>query len=284
MKLATQGKSLLRHLSCAFLTALMWLTCAAASGQQDRTQPSGSNQNASSGNKSGPLRIRTKTIAAGQILITLRAENVPYPEVANELGRLFKAQVILSDVMKKQRLTQEFEAVPLETALRTLAPFVYIDYEVSGNPLVNPKILGIYLQAWNEKPPAFDAVVRNNSESVFFSGDTEETVGTGSPSKEGEGMLEVKYEKQLLSVRTRKQPLSVILYEVASKLSVPFQGPDFVGDTPDINFSQLSLTDALRRLSPNVLLDVREDLSTSKRLPLRLIFKLPNKNQSSGGI
>lgn len=282
MKLATRGKSLFHQLSRAFLTALMLLICSAASGQQARTRPTVSNQPASNGEKSSPLSIRVRTSASGQSLLTLRAENVPYPQVANELGRRFKAQVMLSDLLKKQRLTQEFEAVPLETALRMVAPLVYIDYEISGDPAVKPKILGIYLHAWNERPPPLNAIVRNHSESVIFSGDTEETGETGSSTKEGEALLQVNYEKQLLSVRTRKQPLSVILYEVASKLSVPFQGPDFVRETSDINFSQLSLDDAVRHLSPNVLLDVRSDLLTSERIPLRLIFKSTNKNQSSG--
>jgi hypothetical protein len=79
------------------------------------------------------------------ITISLSSKDGSLSEIATELGKRLKLPVILTPLMQKQRITQEFEGLPLEGALRLLAPQVYVDYELSGDG-AQPKPVGIYLQ------------------------------------------------------------------------------------------------------------------------------------------
>ena len=83
--------------------------------------------------------------------------------------------VLLSPVMQKAKVTVDFLELPLETALRLIAPQPFVvDYELSGDGSTMPKVVAIYLYAVNEPPPSESAVVRGDSEAILISGDTEE--------------------------------------------------------------------------------------------------------------
>ena len=76
--------------------------------------------------------------------------------------------------MQKARVSIEFEGMPLEGAVRMIAPQPYADYEISGDGSTMAKIVALYLYALNEPPPSESAVVRGDSEAILISGDTEE--------------------------------------------------------------------------------------------------------------
>lgn len=200
----------------------------------------------------------------------LRATKTPLAEIASELGRKLKVPVYVSPLMGKQSVTLELSGMSIDAVLRSLAPQSYIDYEVSGDS-ATAKPLALYLYGANEAAPALNTIVKNNSQALLVEGDTEE--GTEEYEKrqaQEENPLRITFVNKQLSVRARKQPLSVVLYKIASELGIPFDMPGTSNELVDVNFSNYSVEQALRSLSPSVRFYFRTDLQTFEIQPLRL--------------
>ncbi|MGB8509121.1 MAG: hypothetical protein WCD76_12110 [Pyrinomonadaceae bacterium] len=214
---------------------------------------------------------------------TIKAKDARLGDITSELSRQLKAPIKLSPVMAKQRVTLDFTGMNIEATVRLLAPHPFIDYETGGSAeLTQPKVLGIYLQALNERPPSTTEVVKGNSEAILIEGDTEEGVGDEEEQKKRDeaNPLKVSYSKNQLSVRARKQPLSVVLFKIASEVGIPFE---LRYDTPeiiDVDFSNYSLEQAVRSLSPSVRFFYRTDLQTYDIQPLRLALLAPASTKS----
>jgi hypothetical protein len=213
-------------------------------------------------------------------MMTLKAKNAPLRDVAAELSKKLGAPVLLSPLMQKQRVTIEFASVPLEGAARMLAPLPYIDYELSGAGDAQPKVLAVYLYAFNEEPPSRTAVVKGNEESILIQGNTEEGTEAYEKQKEKEeSPLRIKFDRNQLSVHASKQPLSVILYEIASKVDIPFDMKYESSELVDVDFSNYTIEQAVRTLSPNIRLYVRTNLSNYETIPLRMMLVPPSTSQ-----
>lgn len=201
---------------------------------------------------------------------SLRAAKTPLSEIAVELGRRLKVPVYLSPIMEKQPITLELTGMPIDAVLRSLAPQSYIDYEVSGDS-VAPKPLALYLYGANEPAPALNTIVKNTSQALLIEGDTEE--GTEEYEKrqaQEDNPLRITFANKQLSVRARKQPLSVVLYKIAAELGIPFDMPGVSNEIVDVNFSNYTVEQAVRSLSPSVRFFFRTDLQTFEIQPLRL--------------
>lgn len=212
---------------------------------------------------------------------SIKAAEARLSEVTAELGRLLKVPVTLSPVMEKQRVTLDLAGLNLDATLRMLAPHPYVDYVVGGED-GQPRPLAIYLQAYNERPPAASAAARGNSEALLIEGDTEDGVGDeeAQRKRQQENPLRVAYAQNQLSVRAQKQPLTVVLFKVASEVGVPFElrweSPELV----DVEFSNYPLDQAVRSLSPAARLYYRLDLQSFQLQPLRLALVAPNPAKS----
>ena len=214
--------------------------------------------------------------------ITLKAKESPLTEIAAELSRKLDAPVFLSRVMQQQRVSHEFADIPLEGAVRILAPQSYIDYEVSGDPAAQPRPIGVYLHALNEEPPDPSAVVKGESESLLIQGHTEEGTEAYEKAREKDDLpLRVKVERNTWSVRARKQPLVVVLAEIASKVDIPFEMKYESTDLVDVDFNGYSIDQAVRSLAPNIRLYMRTDLTSYENKPLRLVLVAPASAQQS---
>jgi hypothetical protein len=208
--------------------------------------------------------------------ISLKAKDSPLAEIAAELSRKLDAPVFLSRVMQQQRVTQDFTDIPLEGAVRILAPQPYIDYEISGDPASQPRPIGVYLHALNEEPPDPSAVVKGESESLLIQGHTEEGTEAYEKAREKEDLpLRVKVEKNTLTVKARKQPLIAVLAEIANKVDIPFEMKYESGELVDVDFSSYTIDQAVRSLAPNIRLYMRTDLSSYENRPLRLVLVAP---------
>jgi hypothetical protein len=213
-------------------------------------------------------------------MMTLKAKNAPLRDVAAELSKKLGAPVLLSPLMQKQRVTIEFASVPLEGAARMLAPLPYVDYEVSGAGDAQPKVIAVYLYAFNEEPPSRTAVVKGNEESILIQGNTEEGTEAYEKQKEKEeSPLRIKFDRNQLSVHASKQPLTIILYEIASKVDIPFDMKYESSELVDVDFSNYSIEQAVRTLSPNIRLYVRTNLSNYETTPLRMMLVPPANSQ-----
>lgn len=214
--------------------------------------------------------------------IALSSKNGKLSEIAAEISKRLKVPVMLTPLMQAQKLTQEFEALPLEGALRLLAPQVYVDYELSGADAGGqPKIIGIYLQGANEVPPVETAVVKGDSEAMLIEGNTEDGLDVASDKDQEKQPLRVTVEKNQISVHARKQPLTAVLYEIASKVDIPFEMKYESTELVDVDFNNFTMEQAVRTISPNIRLYQRTNLTNYEVRPLRLVLVSPANLQQT---
>ena len=222
-----------------------------------------------------PQKPFTLSITTDQVIgITLKAHDARLKEIAAELSKRLKIPVAVSPIMEKHLVTTNFGDLVLEPALQMLAPQVYIDYEVDTTPGVSQRPLAIYLQGYNERPPAETAVVRGNSDVMVIEGNTEDTP---PETAEAEQELKVTYEKGELSVKAKKEPLIVVLYGIANELGIPLEVKNEVTDLVTVNITKTSVESTLQQLGPNIRLYLRADLQLQERRPLRLVLVGPEK-------
>jgi hypothetical protein len=277
MKFNTEAASRRRFklFPCLFLCAAVSqgaLAFQAQGGTQSGTKAAAGKKAPADKPKAQPV---VKVTQGPPALITVKADGVPMPKVTAELSRALKVPFLTSDLISKQEASKlEFEDLTLEAAVRYLAPQGYIDYELTGDGAAQPKPLAVYLYGYNEAPPPLTATVKGNSEVLMIEGNTEDGVD-GQVAAAEEKPIKVQYEKQLLSVQSKKQPLTAVLYEIASTLGVPFELRYESKELVDTSFANYRLEDAIRRLSPNVRLYYRADLQRSENTPLRLVLVAP---------
>ena len=254
-------------------------TPAAAPAVQKTTKsPAGTAATAAAATKQ-PWSV--KITKKAPVSLTLTSKNGRLTEIAAEISQRLKTPVILTPLMQQQSISQEFEALPLEGALRLLAPQVYIDYEVSSDGSQQPKIVGIYLQGMNEAPPAESAVVKGDSQAILIEGNTEDGMDAENVKDEEKQPLHVTVEKNQISVRARKQPLTAVLYEIASKVDIPFEMKYESTELVDVDFNNYTMEQAVRTLSPNIRLYQRTNLTNYEVRPLRLVLVPPGNNQQT---
>ena len=206
----------------------------------------------------------------------VKATNARLADIANDMARRLKVKVLLSPLMQKRRVTVDFDGLTLDAALRMLAPKPYIDYEVGGEGSDQPKILAIYFYALNERPPDVSVALQNKSEAILIEGDTEEgTEGYDSKKKEEEQPLTVSFTQSQLSVKAHKQPLTVVLYKIASEVGIPFEMRYESREIVDVEFTNYPLEQAMRSLSSAVRYYFRTDLQTFEIQPLRIALVGP---------
>jgi hypothetical protein len=207
---------------------------------------------------------------------TVKAKEAPLSEVTGEVARLLEVPITVSPILAKQKVTLDFGGLNLEATLRMLAPQSYVDYVAGGDGSGEPKALAIYLQAFNERPPSTTATVRGDVEAILIEGDTEEgTDGEAQKKREEEDPLRVTWANNQLSVRARKQPLTVVLFKIASEVGVPLELRYESTELVDVEFQNYPLEQAFRSLSPGVRFYYRLDLQTFQVQPLRLALLSP---------
>lgn len=215
--------------------------------------------------------------------ISLKSKDAQLSEIATELERKLKVPVLLSSLMQKQKVTVDFTGLPLEGAARLLAPQVYIDYVVSGDAGTQQQPVGIFLHGMNEPPPDVNAVVQGTDQAILIEGNTEDGVedSGAAKGKDEEAPLRVKVERSQLSVRARKQPLTAVLYEIATKVDIPFEMKYESSELVDVDFNNYSIDQVIRSLSPNIRLYMRTNLLNYEITPLRLVLVPPASTQQT---
>lgn len=211
---------------------------------------------------------------------TVKSNEARVSDVAQEFGRLLKATVTVSPTLEKAPITVEFGGLTLEASLRMLAPRAYVDYELSGG-MQQPRVVGISLYAFNETPPERVVGIENNSEAFLVEGHTEE--GTEEYEKDQEKeeqVLIVSYQKNLLSVLAKKQPLSIVLFKVAGELGIPLEMRYESSELVDVDFKNYPVDQAIRTLSPTVRFYYRTDLQNYEVQPLRIALVAPAATKS----
>lgn len=212
------------------------------------------------------LTVKTQPI----LNISLKAEKARASEVAQELSKRLKVPVQLGKERQNELLTVEFSELTLEPALQMLAPQVYIDYEINTGALM-PKPLGIYLFDANQGEPPLSAAVNGSVQSMLIEGNTEDGV---QPESE-EQPLRVTFQNNLLTIKAKKQPLSLVLLKIGEEMGIPVEIQDQSVSIVDTEISKLPVEDVVRQLSPNIRLFLRADLTRADKRALRLVLTEP---------
>jgi hypothetical protein len=222
------------------------------------------------------LTVKTRPI----LNISLKAEKAKMPEVAQELSKRLKTPIFLGPERQHELLTVEFSQLTLEPALQLLSPTVYVDYEINTGSTEQPKPLGIYFYDANQGEPPLTAVVNGSTQSMLIEGNTEDGVETetdDAEKKAEEQPLRIVFEKNLLTVKAKKQPLSVVLLKIGEQIGIPVDIQEQGNLLVDTEISKLPIEDVVRQLSPNIRLFLRADLTRAERRALRLVLAEPLK-------
>ena len=218
------------------------------------------------------LTVKTRPI----LNISLKAEKAKMSEVSQELSKKLRVPIFLGPERQNELITVEFSELTLEPALQLMSPTVYVDYEIdtgSGEP---PKLLGIFFYDANQSEPPANAVVTGTGQSMLIEGNTEDGVPTESEDKKEEP-LRITYENKLLSVKAKKQPLSLVLLKIGEELGIPVDIQTQNLTEVDTEISKLPVEDVVRQLSPHIRLFVRADLTRAEKRALRLVYAEPIK-------
>lgn len=208
----------------------------------------------------------------GIIGISLKAEKVKLSEIAADLAKRLNTQVQLGPTMEKETITVEFSDLPLEPALRLLAPRVYVDYEIRKDALPAP--MGIYLLGYTDPEPALNAVVQGSSQAMLIEGNTEDSTEASSIERQDDP-LTVDLDDDYITIKSKKQLLAAVAMTVGEVLEVPVEIKYDSNEIVDTVIKDTPVEDAITRLSPNIRLYVRADLNRSQRTPLRLTVVAP---------
>ena len=84
---------------------------------------------------------------------------------------------------------------------------------------------------------------------MVIEGDTEDG---GNPKEDEEEDLKITFEKGQLSIKSKKQPLIVVLYGIANQIGIPLEVKNEVQDLVTVNIIKSSLESALQELGPNI--------------------------------
>lgn len=257
------------------MTVLVCLTSFTIALSQKPTHPEGDAKKESKAKLPYELTVKTRPI----LNISLKAEKAKVSDVAQELSKRLKVPIFLGTERQNELVTIEFSQLTLEPALQLMSPTVYVDYEInvgSGEP---PKVLGIYLYDANQGEPPLSAVVTGSSQSMLIEGNTEDGVEPENEAEKEEKPLRISFKDNLLSVKAKKQPLSLVLLKIGEELGIPVDIQELNNSAAavDADISKLPVEDVVRQLSPNIRLFLRADLTRAERRALRLVLAEPSK-------
>jgi hypothetical protein len=253
------------------LTVLVCLTSCTIALAQKPTHPEADAKKESKPKLPFELTVKTRPI----LNISLKAEKAKVSEVTQELSKRLKVPIFLGTERQNELLTIEFSQLTLEPALQLMSPTVYVDYEIS--PGEQPKALGIYLYDANQGEPPLTAVVNGSNQSMLIEGNTEDGVEPAPEGDEKEKPLQIHFKDNLLTVKAKKQPLSLVLLKIGEELGIPVDIQELTSSIIDADISKLPVEEAVRQLSPNIRLFLRADLTRAERRALRLVLAEPAK-------
>lgn len=272
----TNSSSLLQRLLRLALFATISVSGAqAVVGQTVDPKPPAAPEKATEQPAKDPKLPFTLSVTNDQIIgISLKAKDISLKAIAAELSKKLKIPILLTPIVEKHMVTVNFTDLVIEPAMQMLAPQVFIDYEIDTTPGKQPRPVAVYLQGYNERPPADNAVVKSVSDVMVIEGDTEDD---GKPKEDAEEDLKITFEKGQLSVKSKKQPLVVVLYGIANQIGIPLEVKNEVMDLVTVNINKSSVEAALQELGPNIRLYLRADLMVGDRRPLRMVLVGPDK-------
>jgi hypothetical protein len=259
---------------------------AAPRVSQEPKAPQANSQPPKSGDPKTPKPRFTLSVKTQPILnISLKAEKAKLAEISDDLSKRLKVPVFVGAGMEKELVSTEFSELTLEPAMQLLAPSVYIDYEIRTGNGLQPRPLAIFFYSADQAEPPLTAVVNGSNQSLLIEGDTEDGVEPATEEERKrleEQPLKVSYANGLLSVKAKKQPLVLVLLKIGEQLGIPVDIQSQTEEIVDLELNKTPVEDVMRRLSPNIQLFLRADLTRSERRALRVALPDPPKTTQQG--
>lgn len=255
------------------LTVVVCLTSFTIALSQKPTTPTADAKKDAKPKLPFELTVKTKPI----LNISIKAEKAKMSQVAQELSKRLKTPIFLGPARQNELLTIEFSQLTLEPALQLMSPTVYVDYEINAGSGEPPKALAIYFYDANQGEPPLTAV-NGSTQSMLIEGNTEEGVEPETEDeekKQEEKPLHIEFKDNLLTVKAKKQPLSLVLLKIGEELGIPVDIQELNSSVVDAEISKLPVEDVVRQLSPNIRLFLRADLTRAERRALRLVLAEP---------
>ncbi len=175
------------------------------------------------------LRVTPQRVA------TLTAKEAKAADIGASLAKELGVPVRMSPLVARRAVTLKLAQVPIENLFLALAPQVYIDYEVRWDQAQEDWV-GVELTGFNEREPA--TPIEQKAFLVLAGSTEDESVTEESMAKEQAGrdeenlkkdppregpVLDVSVKNGLVSVRARRQMVTAILLDVASKAGLGFE-------------------------------------------------------------
>jgi hypothetical protein len=205
----------------------------------------------------------------GGTFVNLKAKDAKLADVAAELAIKLAAKVIVAPSLKDEKITVDIAGTPVEPAMLSIAPRVFVDYEVRRD--APPAPLGIYLLGLDDPEPSQSAVVQGTSQGLMVSGNTEDT---GKPDPNAP--LRITYDKGRLSVFAKEQSLMVVVMSIADELGVPAEIRRETREIVNVNIKEtVMIDDALAGLSDSVRVYIRVDAGRLEKRLLRVVIGPP---------
>lgn len=217
--------------------------------------------------------------------LSLKAEKASMVEIAADLSKRLKVPVSVGPTLAKESISIEYKQLPFEAAIQLMAPSVYVDYEIQTGSTNPPRPLNVFLFDANQGEPPLTASASGSTQSILVEGDTEDGVEPKTDDEKKkieEQPLRITFRDGTLSVKAKQQPLVLVLLKIGEELGIQVEIQSQTNEVIDTEFSKLSVEDALRRLSPNIRLFLRADLTRSERRALRLVLAEPATSTQQG--
>ena len=217
---------------------------------------------------------------------TLTAKEAKAADIGASLAKELGVPVRMSPLVARRAVTLKFTAAPVENLFLALAPQVYIDYEVRWDQSQEDWV-GVELTGFNEREPRTPVeqkaflVLAGSTEDESV---TEETMAREQAERDDENLkkdppregpvLDVSVKNGLVSVRARRQMVTAILLDVASKAGLGFETRGELDqalidlDVRDLPVEQVPAVVA----RPGVALLMRRNLTTGGTRPVAMLL------------
>jgi hypothetical protein len=83
-------------------------------------------------------------------------------------------------------------------------------------------------------------------------------------------------------VKAKKQPLALVLLKLGEELGIPVDIQVEPKELIDTEITKLPVEDAIRKLSPNIRLFMRANLTNAEKRALRMVLLDPTKTARQG--
>ena len=220
-----------------------------------------------------------------QRVATLTAKEAKAADIGVSLAKGLGVPVRMSPLVARRAVTLKLAQAPIENVLLALAPQVYIDYEVRWDQAQEDWV-GVELTGFNEREPATPVeqkaflVLAGSTEDESV---TEETIAREQAGRDEEKLkkdppegpvLDIAVKNGLVSVRARRQMVTAILLDVASKAGLGFETRGELDDTLiDLDVRDLPVEQIPAAVArPGVALLMRRNLTTGGTRPVAMLL------------